>query len=102
MAIKYKEISESIQLKIIDGLYNNTKKLPTEEQLMQEYNASRNTIRKAISILVDRGYIYQVQGSGIFIRETSRDGCITLGNIRGLTGDFKSRKITTKLLDLSI
>ena len=69
---------------------------------MQEYNASRNTIRKAISILVDRGYIYQVQGSGIIIRETSRDGCITLGNIRGLTGDFKSRKITTKLLDLSI
>ena len=33
VAIKYKEISESIQRKIIDGLYNDTKKLPTEKDI---------------------------------------------------------------------
>lgn len=102
MTIKYKDIGESIEKDIIAGVYRISKKLPTEEQLMNKYEASRNTIRKAISILVDRGYIYQVQGSGIFIRESSKEGCITLSDMKGLTGDFHSDKITTKILDLKI
>ncbi|WP_310938736.1 GntR family transcriptional regulator [Clostridium sp. SHJSY1] len=102
MAIKYKEIGNSIEERIISGVYKQSKKLPTEEELMREYMVSRNTIRKAISLLVDRGYLYQVQGSGIFIRQTSKDGFITLGNMRGLTGDFPSKKITTKLLELRV
>ena len=102
MTIKYKDIGESIEKDIVAGVYKKSKKLPTEEQLMKRYEASRNTIRKAISILVDRGHIYQVQGSGIFIRESSKEGCITLGYMKGLTGDFSSDKITTKLLELRI
>lgn len=102
MAIKYKEICNFIEKDIRDGLYNDTKKLPTEETLMKQYEVSRNTVRKAISLLVDRGYVYQVQGSGIFIRETTKDGCITLGTMKGLTGDFASKKITTKVLNLEI
>jgi GntR family transcriptional regulator of bglA len=102
VAIKYKEIGNSIEEHIVSGIYEQSKKLPTEEELMREYKVSRNTIRKAISLLADRGYIYQVQGSGIFIRETSKEGYITLGNMRGLTGDFPSKKITTKLLELRV
>lgn len=102
MTIKYKEIGQSIEKDIVDGMYSESSKLPTEEELMRKYEVSRNTIRKAISLLVDRGYIYQVQGSGIFIRETSKEGFITLGNMRGLTGDFPSKKITTKLLELRV
>jgi len=102
MAIKYKDIAESIEKDIIAGVYKTIKRLPTEEHLMKIYEASRNTIRKAISLLVDRGYIYQVQGSGIFIRESSKEGCITLGDMKGLTGDFSSDKITAKLLELKV
>ncbi len=102
MAVKYKEIALSIEENINNGLYNEDKKLPTEEILMKRYNVSRNTVRKAISVLVDRGYVYQVQGSGIFIRKASKEGYITLGNMRGLTGDFASKKITTKLLELKV
>lgn len=100
MSVKYKDIAYSIEGAILYGQYNKSAKLPTEEELMKEYLVSRNTIRKAISLLVDRGYVYQVQGSGIFIRQTSKDGYITLGNMRGLTGDFPSKVITTKLLVL--
>ena len=100
MAVKYKEIAQLLEESILHDKYKNCSKLPTEEELMREFSVSRNTIRKSISLLVDRGYVYQVQGSGIFIRQTSKEGCITLGNIRGLTGDFQSKDITTKLLDL--
>ena len=33
---------------------------------MNRFEVSRNTIRKVISQLVNRGYIFQVQGSGMF------------------------------------
>ncbi len=100
MSVKYKEIAKSIENAILSDKYKKSDKLPTEEELMKEFSVSRNTIRKSISLLVDRGYVYQVQGSGIFIRERSKDGYITLGNMRGLTGDFPSKVITTKLLSL--
>lgn len=102
MAVKYKEIAKSIENAILHDEYVERAKLPTEEELMQRFLVSRNTIRKAISLLADRGYVYQVQGSGIFIRQRSKEGYITLGNMRGLTGDFSSKKITTKLLNLEL
>ena len=66
MAIKYKEIADCLDKEIRDGIFNQTKKLPTEEELIKEFEVSRNTIRKAITQLVNRGYIYQVQGVACF------------------------------------
>ena len=66
--IKHKEVPSAIENSILEGKYDNTIKLPTEEELMNEFNVSRNTIRKAIEILSGRGLVYQVQGSGIFLR----------------------------------
>ena len=100
MSVKYKEIAKLIENAIIHEEYAKSAKLPTEEELIQQFQVSRNTIRKAIGLLVDRGYVYQVQGSGLFIRQRSKEGYITLGNMRGLTGDFASKVITTKLLTL--
>lgn len=100
MSIKYKEIADLMESSILNDEYAENAKLPTEEELMQRFEVSRNTVRKAISLLADRGYVYQVQGSGIFIRQRSKEGYITLGNMRGLTGDFASKVITTKLLKL--
>lgn len=39
-------------------------KIPTEEALMQEYKASRSTIRRAMRLLEDRGLVKAVQGMG--------------------------------------
>lgn len=95
MAHKYQEISLTLENKIIDGLYDQ--KLPTEDELIQEYNVSRNTIRKAIDILVKKGYIIPIQGSGMFVRDTANTG-VNLENFQGLTSDFPHHDIGTKLL----
>ncbi len=63
---------------------------------------SRNTIRKAVTQLVNRGYIYQVQGSGMFLREESVTDYINLGSLRGLTKDLTSKTIETKILSLHV
>ncbi|MDA2181384.1 MULTISPECIES: GntR family transcriptional regulator [Bacillus cereus group] len=102
MSAKYKQIADVLEQNIRDGLFNETKKLPTEEALMNLFEVSRNTIRKVISQLVNRGYIFQVQGSGMFLRETSVTDYINLGSLRGLTKNLVSQNIETKVLELEV
>jgi GntR family transcriptional regulator, transcriptional regulator of bglA len=52
--------------------------------------------------LVNLGLIYQVQGSGMFLREKSETDTINLGSLRGLTKDLTSKLIETKILDLHV
>ncbi|MGI8385192.1 GntR family transcriptional regulator [Robertmurraya sp. P23] len=102
MAVKYKEIADQLESDIRDGKFDTTKKLPTEEELMKTFEVSRNTIRKAITQLVNRGYIYQVQGSGMFLRDKSVTDYINLGSLRGLTKDLTSKTIDTQILELHV
>jgi GntR family transcriptional regulator, transcriptional regulator of bglA len=102
MAVKYKEIADCLERDIRDGKFDTAKKLPTEEELINNFKVSRNTIRKAINQLVNRGYIYQVQGSGMFLREKSVTDYINLGSLRGLTKDLTSKIIETKILELHV
>ncbi|WP_459499949.1 GntR family transcriptional regulator [Bacillus sp. C1] len=102
MSAKYKQIADVLEQDIRDGIFNETKKLPTEEALMNRFEVSRNTIRKVISQLVNKGYIFQVQGSGMFLRETSVTDYINLGSLRGLTKNLVSQNVETKVLRLAV
>lgn len=102
MAVKYKEIADRLEWEIREGKYDRTKKLPTEDELIKKFEVSRNTVRKAITQLVNRGLIYQVQGSGMFLREESGTDYINLGSLRGLTRDLAAKTIETKILALQV
>lgn len=102
MSVKYKEIASEIEAQLLAGKYNEGKKLPTEEELIDQYQVSRTTIRKAIGILVNKGYVYQIQGSGIFVREAALKDYISLENLKGLSRDFPQKKIISQLIELSI
>lgn len=102
MSTKYKQIVSELEADLLSGKYNEVKKLPREEDLIEKYQVSRTTIRKAIAILVNKGYVYQVQGSGIFIREASLQDYVSLENLKGLTRDFPDKKIESKLINLMV
>ena len=102
MNSKYKDIVIDIEKDILDGKYNQTKKLPTEEEFVKKYKVSRTTIRKAINLLANSGYVYQVQGSGIFIRESALHDYISLEKLNGLTKDYPNKKVTSKIIRLEI
>ena len=61
--LKYEMIVNDLQKRIMNEEFEETRKLPTEEKLIEEYGVSRNTIRNAIKILMNLGIIYPVQGS---------------------------------------
>lgn len=51
MVLKYKKVAFEISKKIANGEY--TDKLPSEAQLVEKYQASRNTIRNAMDALFE-------------------------------------------------
>ncbi|HOB34617.1 MAG: GntR family transcriptional regulator [Firmicutes bacterium] len=102
MSTKYKVISESIENDIKSGKYRETGKLPTEDELIRQYRVSRNTIRKAVDILVKRGIIMPIQGSGMFLRKAPTDGCVNLEVFHGLTAGFSDRKVEAQVVDFKL
>ncbi len=102
MQKKYETIVNILEKEILEGKYDSNKKLPTEEELITRLNVSKNTVRKAIDILVTKGYIYRVQGSGIFLRDFSREGCMDIREMNGLTKTYSNNKLKSKVLELSL
>lgn len=67
--MKYHTLKETLKDDILSGVYQPGDKMPSENQLVQEYDLSRHTVRKALSILEEEGYIVAVHGKGTFCTE---------------------------------
>ncbi len=64
MAFKYQQIAGALRAKIAAGEYDAAASLPTEFQLSETWQASRQTVRRALALLVEEGLIERRQGSG--------------------------------------
>ncbi|MGI3061602.1 GntR family transcriptional regulator [Vibrio alginolyticus] len=65
----YIKVLESLKEKINAGVYNVGSTLPTEKQLIDEYQVSRITIRKAVDELVKLKLVEKRRGSGTYVLE---------------------------------
>ncbi|MGL6166721.1 MAG: trehalose operon repressor [Fusobacteriaceae bacterium] len=64
---KYLEIYNFIKENINNGNYPPEKKIPSENQLKDIFSVSRNTVRKAIDLLSNDGFLSSVHGKGVFV-----------------------------------
>ena len=64
--LKYFQLMEDLKNKILNSEIKSGDKLPSENELSAKYNVSRQTVRKALSILENAGYIYAQHGRGTF------------------------------------
>ena len=56
--------------------------LPSENTLIQTYNCSRNTLRRAVGLLVTDGYVQTIQGKGVRnIYRPAEQTAFTLGEV---------------------
>ncbi len=70
---RYAQIQKSLEQRLIDGLYPIGSLMPSEQELSQEFNSSRTTIREALRYLRERGYVERRQGVGTWvISDTTR------------------------------
>jgi GntR family transcriptional regulator len=80
----YRQIADDLRGKIESGEIAPGAQLPTEIELMDQYEASRNTVRDAIKLLAGRGLVEARAGQGTFVIEKINPYVTTL------TGDPQS------------
>lgn len=69
---KYLDIYEEIARGIRNEQFQPHALLPSEHELTSMYETSRETIRKALNLLSEHGYIQKIQGKGSVVLETGR------------------------------
>lgn len=79
---KYELIYLDLKKKIEADKYSYQELLPPENTLVQVYDCSRNTVRRAISRLVTDGYVQTMQGKGVRnIYRPIEQAAFTIGEI---------------------
>ncbi len=66
---KYREIAADLEHKIKSGDLVAGQRLPSDSDLGDQYDASRNTVRQAIQFLLTRGVVEKKPGGGTLVRK---------------------------------
>jgi GntR family transcriptional regulator len=80
----YRQIADDLRRRIESGDLGEGTRIPTEDQLMAAFHASRNTVRVALRELATRGLVYTLHSKGTFVSERVSPIVTTL------TGDPKT------------
>ena len=79
----FEAIYLDLEKKIKNGEFPYQSFIPSENDLVAAYSCSRNTVRRALSILADEGLVQPIHGKGVRViwRSTDRD---IIGSLEGL------------------
>ena len=90
----YVQVADWLESMIRRERYRVGTKLPSEGELAQKFQLNRNTIRQAISLLVQKGFVEKQKGVGTFIREKTPSLAIhQLSRIVSFSDDFNLNKV---------
>jgi GntR family transcriptional regulator len=94
----YRSIADDLRRQIESGELRPGQQLRTEIELREHYNASRNTIRDAVKLLVTRGLVETRPGQGTFVVETIVPFVTTLtGDPETGEGDTYTKEVKARL-----
>lgn len=114
-SIQIEAIAETISVRIASGELGTGSKLPTQQELAEQFAVSRHVIRRSIDLLQQRGLVRGRQGSGIYVAGKLIDYYVKSrtrynDNVQGLAQtsrieilDLQERRVSPHLAkDLSI
>ncbi|NIM94084.1 MAG: UTRA domain-containing protein [Anaerolineales bacterium] len=85
----YQQLYELLRTKIQNKEWGPGDMLPTETELLEQYQVSRATVRQALDELVNESLIYRERGRGTFVSHPTVDQ--TLVRIVSFTEDMRQR-----------
>ncbi len=87
---KYRKLTEDIKLKIDNGEYKAGDKLESENQLVREYGYSRQTVRQALGVLENMGFLDRRRGSGTYIskKHEPKEKSYNIGVVATYVSDY--------------
>lgn len=69
----YMQVKDSLEKRIVTGVYPKGTKIPSEKMLCEEFGVSRITIRQALDMLESVGLTTPVHGKGTFVNTNKLD-----------------------------
>jgi GntR family transcriptional regulator len=93
----YRIVAHELRTAILQHRYPEGSRLPTEAELAEKHQLSRQTVRRAFQELVSEGMVYRVPGRGTF--PTPRDGRYlrqfgSIDDLMGLSEDTELEVLT--------
>lgn len=66
----YLQIADVLRSRIREGAYTAGSQLPSEADLLAEFEVTRQTVRRGLAVLQQEGLTEAVRGRGVFVRES--------------------------------
>ena len=85
----YQQVKDFIARRIQEGFWRAGDKLPSENDLVNQFGVSRMTVNRALRELVEQGRIVRMAGVGSFVAETKPQS--TLLQIANLASEIRQR-----------
>ena len=95
----YKKIYDDLLEAIEKGIYSPGSKLPSEKELMEQYNVSRITSKKALEMLADQNIIVRMPGKGSFVLEENEQDRENLPAVPQTVEPVRKGKMLGVILD---
>ncbi|MEU8035724.1 winged helix-turn-helix domain-containing protein [Streptosporangium sp. NPDC049078] len=73
-APKWLQMAEVLKQRIADGTYPPDTQLPSQHELVAEFDVAPNTAQKVLTRLRQEGVAYSVQGIGTFVKPPEQAG----------------------------
>lgn len=70
---KYKQLADWLKDQLKNGTFLAGQKIPTESDLAEQFALSRRTVRQAVLMLEEEGYLHRIQGSGTYVTERAEE-----------------------------
>lgn len=102
---KYEEIYRNLKQKIEGNVYTYGSLLPSENDFIEIYSCSRNTIRRALTELAEIGYVHPIHGKGVrIIYQPAQRTVFTVGGIETFkeTAARNNLHVVTKVIHFSV
>ena len=82
---RYMVVVDWVKGELSKGYLNPGDRLDSEHELAEKFSLSRQTIRHAISVLENEGYVTRIQGSGTYISDNNITDKVNRKNIAIIT-----------------
>lgn len=98
----YKSVARTLLAQIESGELAPNERIPSESELGRIYSVGRNTVRHAISELVNTGVLHTVQGVGTFVAEIRLTK--TAEFLYGFSQEMQNRgkQVSSKVLEATL
>jgi GntR family transcriptional regulator len=68
----YRQLAEILVGRIKSGQYQPGQRIPTESELVEEFELARSTVRRAVGVLRESGLVHTVPQRGTYVSGSRR------------------------------